>query len=59
MGQITNVWVDDEFRRMGIATGIVQYLLEQYRNDVGMVCLNSLEEAIHMYLKMGFVLKGN
>lgn len=54
VGQITNVWVDEGYRRQGIATEIVGMLLEKARHEVGMVCLNSSDAALAMYKAMGF-----
>ena len=54
MGQITNVWVDEAFRRQGIATRMVERLMEEARGEAQMVCLNSSEQALGMYERMGF-----
>ena len=52
VGQITNVWVDEAFRRQGIATRMVERLMKEARGE--MVCLNSSEQALGMYERMGF-----
>ncbi len=54
VGQITNVWVDEAFRRQGIATRMVERLMEEARGETKMVCLNSSEQALGMYERMGF-----
>ena len=54
VGQITNVWVDEAFRRQGIATRMVERLMEEARGEAKMVCLNSSEQALGMYERMGF-----
>ncbi|MCD7894270.1 MAG: GNAT family N-acetyltransferase [Erysipelotrichaceae bacterium] len=55
VGQISNVWVDDQYRRQGIATKMLQYL-EDY-SDVNMICLNSSTN--ELYEKLGYKLKDN
>lgn len=59
VGQITNVWVDENYRHQGIATYMIQYLIKQYRHEVGMICLNSAKKAVSLYQKIGFVHKDN
>ena len=54
VGQITNVWVDEAFRRQGIATRMVERLMKEARGEAKMVCLNSSEQALGMYERMGF-----
>ena len=44
VGQITNVWVDENYRHLGIGRYMVEYLIENYQKDVGMICLNSSKE---------------
>lgn len=57
VGQITNVWVDEAFRCQGIATRMVERLMEKAGKEAGMVCLNSSEQALGMYRRMGFSAK--
>ena len=52
VGQITNVWVDENYRHLGIGRYMVEYLIENYQKDVGMICLNSSKEGINMYLHL-------
>lgn len=59
VGQITNVWVEDSFRRQGIATEMVGMLLEKARGEAGMVCLNSSRAALSLYRAMGFKNRDN
>ena len=59
VGQITNVWVDENYRHLGIGRYMVEYLIENYQKDVGMICLNSSKEGINMYLHLGFKKKDN
>lgn len=33
---------------------MVEYLIEHYQKDVGMICLNSSKEGMNMYLHLGF-----
>lgn len=54
VGQITNVWVDEAFRCQGIATRMVERLMEEARGEAKMVCLNSSKQALGMYKRMGF-----
>lgn len=54
MGQLTNIWVADKYRNQGIATRILNELLNLARDKCGMVCLNSSDEAISLYYKLGF-----
>lgn len=54
MGQLTNVWVVDKYRNRGIATRIINELLDIAKDKCGMVCLNSSDEAISLYYKLGF-----
>ena len=37
VGQITNVWVDENYRHLGIGRYMVEYLIENYQKDVGMI----------------------
>ncbi len=52
------IWVDESFRRKGIASNLVQkMLLEARKNQIGKVVLEvseSNENAILLYKKMGF-----
>ena len=59
VGQITNVWVDENYRHLGIGRYMVEYLIENYQKDVGMICLNSSKEGMNMYLHLGFKKKDN
>lgn len=59
VGQITNVWVDEPFRGQGIATQMVEMLMEKARHEAGMICLNSSKGAYSMYKRMGFEANGN
>lgn len=59
VGQITNVWVDENYRHLGIGRYMVGYLLKHYQKDVGMICLNSSNEGMNMYLHLGFEKKDN
>ncbi len=55
VGQISNVWVDDKYRRQGIASKMIQYLEDN--SDVDMICLNSSTN--ELYKKLGYKLKDN
>lgn len=59
VGQITNVWVEESLRHQGIARFMVSELIEQYKGDVGMICLNSSDAGMNLYLKLGFLPKEN
>lgn len=59
VGQITNVWVDENYRHLGIGRYMVKYLIERYQKDVGMICLNSSKEGMNMYFHLGFEKKDN
>ena len=59
VGQITNVWVDENYRHLGIGRYMVEYLIENYQKDVGMIFLNSSKEGINMYLHLGFKKKNS
>ena len=37
VGQITNVWIDENYRHLGIGRYMVEYLIENYQKDVGMI----------------------
>ena len=52
VGQITNVWVDENYRHLGIGRYMVEYLIEHYQKDVGMICLNSSKYWMKMYLNI-------
>lgn len=54
MGQLTNIWVDDKYRKNGYASMIVKELLAKAEGKCGAVCLNSSKEAINLYQKLGF-----
>lgn len=55
VGQISNVWVDDNYRRQGIASKMIKYLEDN--SDVDMICLNSSTHVF--YEKLGYQLKDN
>lgn len=59
VGQITNVWVDENYHHLGIGSHMVKYLIKQYQKEVGFICLNSSKEAMKMYLDIGFEKKDN
>lgn len=59
MGQLTNIWVEDEYRYQGIATSVVNELLLKAKTLCGTVCLNSSDEAVSLYQKLGFKLENN
>ena len=53
---IVNIVVDEQYRRQGIATSLIKYILNSY-NDVEKVMLEVNEHnknAINLYLKNGF-----
>lgn len=53
--QLTSIWVDEAFRRQGIARHMAELLLEQAKRDgAGRAVLNSSEMAEGLYLKIGF-----
>lgn len=54
VAQITNVWVDPQFRGRGIASGMVGKLMDLAGERAGMVCLNSSEKAVKLYQRLGF-----
>lgn len=58
-GQLTNIWVEDEYRHQGIATNVVNELLLKAKTLCGIVCLNSSDEAVSLYQKLGFKLENN
>ncbi|MCD7809429.1 MAG: GNAT family N-acetyltransferase [Erysipelotrichaceae bacterium] len=55
VGQISNIWVDDQYRRQGIASMMIKYLEDH--SDVDMLCLNSSTN--ELYEKLGYELKDN
>ncbi|MFR7589960.1 MAG: GNAT family N-acetyltransferase [Longibaculum sp.] len=59
VGQITNVWVHENYRHQGIATQMINELIQQTKNQVGMICLNASLQAIDLYKKCGFIKKEN
>lgn len=59
VGQITNVWVDEAYRKQGIAAYMVTRLMESARGRAGMLCLNSSGAAMGLYRFLGFRPKGN
>ncbi|SHJ06243.1 Acetyltransferase (GNAT) domain-containing protein [Clostridium cavendishii DSM 21758] len=59
VGQITNVWVSEEFRKQGIAAYMIKRLINISRDNVGMICLNSSKDALKLYNKIGFIKKDN
>ena len=58
-GQLTNIWVKEEYRHQGIATKVVKELIALKKDECGMVCLNSSHEAKSLYQKIGFKTKEN
>ncbi len=53
---IINIVVDEKYRRQGIATSLIKYILNSY-NDVEKIMLEVNEknqDAINLYLKNGF-----
>lgn len=54
MGQLTNIWVDNKYRRKGYASMIVKELLAKAEDKCSAVCLNSSKEAMNLYQKLGF-----
>nr|WP_318001222.1 GNAT family N-acetyltransferase [uncultured Faecalibacillus sp.] len=56
---MTNVWVDENYRHLGIGRYMVEYLIENYQKDVGMICLNSSKVGMNMYFHLGFEKKDN
>ena len=59
VGQFTNVWVDERYRHQGIASQMVKKLILDLKDKVGMYCLNSSDEGIELYKKLGFQNKEN
>lgn len=59
VGQLTNIWVKEEYRHQGIATKVVKELIALKKDECGMVCLNSSHEAKSLYQKIGFKTKEN
>lgn len=59
VGQLTNIWVKEEYRHQGIATKVVKELIALKKDECGMVCLNSSHEAKALYQKIGFKTKEN
>ena len=59
VGQLTNIWVKEEYRHQGISTKVVKELIALKKDECGMVCLNSSHEAKALYQKIGFKTKEN
>lgn len=59
MGQLTNIWVEDKYRHQGIATNVVNELLLKAKTLCGTVCLNSSDETVALYQKLGFKVENN
>ena len=59
VGQLTNIWVKEEYRHQGIVTKVVKELIALKKDECGMVCLNSSHEAKSLYQKIGFKTKEN
>lgn len=57
VGQITNVFVESDYRHQGIASSLIQELMKDKK--IGMYCLNSSWEAMKFYEKLGFQRKNN
>lgn len=54
MGQLTNIWVEEKYRHMGIASGMIKELLNKVKGKCSAVCLNSSDNAVDFYQKLGF-----
>ncbi len=54
VAQITNVWVDQQFRGRGIASEMVRQLLDLAGERADMICLNSSQQAVNLYRRLGF-----
>ncbi|MFV0394002.1 MAG: GNAT family N-acetyltransferase [Coprobacillaceae bacterium] len=54
-GYISNIWTHDQYRRQGIASEVMDQLLELAKGKCGMVCLNASEEGRGLYEKKSFV----
>ncbi len=54
MGQLTNIFVEKQYRHQKIATKIVTELIKIGEQICGMLCLNSSDEALGLYQKLGF-----
>ena len=57
MGQLTNIWVEEKYRHMGIASGMIKELLNKVKGKCSAVCLNSSDNAVDFYQKLGFEMK--
>ena len=60
-GYVTNVAVLDPFRRKGVATALLQFVIESEKNNIEFISLevrNSNESAISLYKKFGFKQEG-
>lgn len=54
-GYILNVYTLPEYRRMGLATTLINHLIEEARGrNVHKLMLSATEEGMHVYKKMGF-----
>lgn len=56
-GQLTNIWLDESFRHQGIGRQIVNELLTKAKSKCQVVCLNSSNNAVDFYKKLGFETK--
>lgn len=59
MGQLTNIWVKEEYRHQGIATKVVNELIALKKGQCNMFCLNSSQQAQSLYQNLGFKTKEN
>lgn len=59
VGQLTNVWVHDDYRHQGLATQMIDYFISRYKGKVGMICLNASHDGMQLYQKLGFIKKEN
>lgn len=57
VGQITNVFVESQYRHQGIASSMIKQLMND--QSIGMYCLNSSKDAIEFYKKIGFQKRNN
>ena len=59
MGQLTNIYVDPNYRHQGIATHIINTLISKGQAVTNFFCLNASKEALPLYEKLGFKQKDN
>lgn len=59
MGQLTNIWVENEYHHQNIAENLINELLLKAETLCNTVCLNSPDEAVTLYQKLGFKLENN